>query len=638
MIGRRRAAERWSQRTAPRRRGVFISYRREDASGFAGRLHESLSRHFGRAQIFRDVDTLQPGTDFGEVISEALESCGALVVIIGREWLVDTSGRRRLDDPADWVRIEVAAGLERDDVVVVPVLVEDAAMPSAQELPDVLGALPRRNALEVSDSRWGYDVQRLIECIEGAVGPPSTTWPKRLWRWVLPSNALGGIVRVLAVATVVLTAVWAVGRLLESSPVRRPMAGDFNIAVAQFVGVDNAGKPVQSEEAVSLAQSVYDRLHDELDEIEKSGFVLEVRSPGETGPLEGRDREQRAVAAAAEARRIRADIFVYGTLRVDVPNQFAPEFYVSDRSLENAEELVGQHELGLTVTASGDISRNAVARRDLRDKLLVRTRALAQFIVGLSYYAVNQNESALKHFEVAKDGSGWEDSEGKEVLYLFIGNAAGKAGDLGKARASYEKALTLNAEYARARVGQGEVLLHAARADCGAGNVDIKGLYDSRDWFRSALAARAQPALADVHTKVAFGVARVHLCLSQALVGDHWAEAERGFQEVVDAFNRGNARVRQMAAESHGFLGFVHLPAANDPAAPARYRQALRDYEAAIDLALDDDRRAFFHSMRGFIFARLGDKASAEGAYEQAIRLERDPVKRASYEDARRRL
>ncbi|MDQ4143826.1 MAG: toll/interleukin-1 receptor domain-containing protein, partial [Actinomycetota bacterium] len=630
-IDRRRGMALAGRRTSGPQRGVFISYRREDASGFAGRLHESLSQHFGTARIFRDIDTVQPGADFVDVISDSLASCGALVVIIGREWIVDTKGRRRLDDPDDWVRLEVAAGIERDDVMVVPVLVEGTAMPSVQELPDVLAPLARRNALEVTDGRWKYDVQRLIECLEGAVGAPKATWRKGLRSWIVPSDVIGGVVRVLVAASVLVTAIWGMSQLFDGSPVWRPMEGDFNIAVAEFGGVGEAGQPVSSAEATALAQSVFGRLRDELGEIEKTGFDLELRSPIETGPLKGRNRDERARAAAEMASGIRADIVVYGTLRVDIPNQFTTEFFLSDRRLENAEELVGQHELGSALMAGGDISRNAVVRRDLREKLLQRTRALAQFIVGLSYFAVNQNEAALRHFEVAKDSAGWDARDGKEVLYLFIGNAEGRLGDLAKARVSYDQALALNPEYARARLGHAEVLLHAARADCEAGNVDVQGLYEARDRFRSALAARVQPAAADIPAKVAFGVARVQLCLSQALVGDYWIEAERGFQEVIEAFRRGNARLREMAAESHGFLGFIHLPSADEHDAVSRYRRALSDYQAAIDLTLHDERKAFFHSMRGFVFARLGDKASAADAYEEAIRLEPDPAKKASY-------
>src|SRR5262245_54500109 len=118
--------------------GTFISYRREDAAGYAGRLRESLERRLGAARVFRDVDTIQPGQDFVKAIEARLADCKVMLVIIGREWLDarNAAGARRLDDPFDFVRLEVAAGLARVDVLVVPVLVEEAPMPTAAQLPD----------------------------------------------------------------------------------------------------------------------------------------------------------------------------------------------------------------------------------------------------------------------------------------------------------------------------------------------------------------------------------------------------------------------------------------------------------------------------------------------------------------------
>lgn len=151
--------------------GTFISYRREDAAGYAGRLHESLERRLGATHVFRDVDTLQPGQDFVNAIEARLSACRVMLVIIGREWLDarNAAGTRRLDEPFDFVRIEVAAGLARPDVVVVPVLVEGASMPAASQLPENMQALVRRHAVSVRDETWDADVDRLAAVIEKLV-------------------------------------------------------------------------------------------------------------------------------------------------------------------------------------------------------------------------------------------------------------------------------------------------------------------------------------------------------------------------------------------------------------------------------------------------------------------------------------
>jgi hypothetical protein len=151
--------------------GTFISYRREDAAGYAGRLRESLERKLGAARVFRDVDTLRPGQDFVQAIESRLSECAVMLAVIGREWLDarDLTGSRRLDEPYDFVRLEIAAALARPTVLVVPVLVEGASMPAATELPENIRPLVRRHAVSLRDETWDADVDRLVNVIEPAM-------------------------------------------------------------------------------------------------------------------------------------------------------------------------------------------------------------------------------------------------------------------------------------------------------------------------------------------------------------------------------------------------------------------------------------------------------------------------------------
>jgi hypothetical protein len=125
---------------------IFISYRRDDAAGEAGRLADHLQRRFGAARIFLDIETIEPGTDFVEVLRRSLSETAAVLVVVGRRWLdiTDATGlRRRLDDPADFVRQEVEQALGRG-VPVVPVLVQGATLPRAGDLPPSLAPLVTR--------------------------------------------------------------------------------------------------------------------------------------------------------------------------------------------------------------------------------------------------------------------------------------------------------------------------------------------------------------------------------------------------------------------------------------------------------------------------------------------------------------
>jgi hypothetical protein len=152
---------------------IFISYRREDSSGHAGRLFDGLAARFGEDRIFMDIDSIGPGADFGQVIEQTLESSKVVLVVIGREWttITDGNGHRRLEDPGDFVRLEVAAALRRSDLVV-PILVQGMTMPHASDLPPDLSALTRRNAWELSDGRWSYDLARLCKAIGRTVDQP----------------------------------------------------------------------------------------------------------------------------------------------------------------------------------------------------------------------------------------------------------------------------------------------------------------------------------------------------------------------------------------------------------------------------------------------------------------------------------
>jgi hypothetical protein len=153
-----------------------------------------------------DIDTLQPGVDFVEAIEQAVDSCQALIVVIGREWLTihDAAGHRRLDDPADFVRLELESALARN-IRVIPVLVQDAPMPRADELPPSLARLARRNAIELSDARWAYDVDRLAHTIQEILGEEAAAAPAAAGRrvWLLSGAAL-----VLVAAVVLASVFW----------------------------------------------------------------------------------------------------------------------------------------------------------------------------------------------------------------------------------------------------------------------------------------------------------------------------------------------------------------------------------------------------------------------------------------------
>jgi len=156
---------------------IFISYRRDDAAGHAGRLCDRLEQYFPRC-VFMDVNGISPGTNFVRALEQKLASCHVLVVVIGKSWLSITNERVGRDEP-DHARIEVATALGKG-VPVIPVLVQGARMPSPGQLPADLKSLSDYNALEITEPDFRSDVRRLADAIAQLYPPPKTktTTPK----------------------------------------------------------------------------------------------------------------------------------------------------------------------------------------------------------------------------------------------------------------------------------------------------------------------------------------------------------------------------------------------------------------------------------------------------------------------------
>ena len=157
-------------------RGVFISYRRSDTGPYARLLKEHLSSRFPGTPIFMDLDSIEAGLDFAEVIRDAVNSSLVMVALIGSRWAtaVNGEGRRRIDDPADYVRFEIRTALEHG-MRVIPVLADGAKPPRAQQLPPDLRKLARLNALEMSYDRLEYDESRLAAVIEKVLAANNPT-------------------------------------------------------------------------------------------------------------------------------------------------------------------------------------------------------------------------------------------------------------------------------------------------------------------------------------------------------------------------------------------------------------------------------------------------------------------------------
>ena len=153
--------------------GIFICYRRDDSAGFAGRLYDRLAAQFGESRVFIDIDArIPPGQDFVKVIEKRVSSCDVLVALMGKRWLTARRARqRRIDDPMDFVRLEIETALNRK-IPVIPALLEGASMARADQLPDSLATLPHHQAVQITHERFDEDIKRFVASIEELVKPP----------------------------------------------------------------------------------------------------------------------------------------------------------------------------------------------------------------------------------------------------------------------------------------------------------------------------------------------------------------------------------------------------------------------------------------------------------------------------------
>ena len=170
---------------------IFINYRRDDSIGMAGRLHDRFAHVFGRDKLFMDVDHIPAGTDFVAHLNSQVAECDVLLVVIGSNWLglKDESGGRRLDNPDDFVAIEIAAALDRD-IRVIPVLVDGTRMPKASELPESLKPLARRHAVDIRHAHFGHDAEALVARMREALGDDAAGTRRRRVRAVIGAAAV----------------------------------------------------------------------------------------------------------------------------------------------------------------------------------------------------------------------------------------------------------------------------------------------------------------------------------------------------------------------------------------------------------------------------------------------------------------
>jgi DNA segregation ATPase FtsK/SpoIIIE-like protein len=276
---------------------IFINYRRDDSISTAGRLHDRLAQTFGRKNLFMDVDHVPAGVDFVDYLHNQVAACDVFLAVIGPNWLdaKDDEGRRRFDNPDDFVTIEIAAALARN-IRVIPVLVDGARTPKADKLPDSIKPLVRRNAVEVRNTNFGRDAEALANKVHEALKsarPATGQLPSmaRAQAWLM----VPGCWRTVAATAMALLLVGWIGLYSVGVPVWVPWQPDSPSA-------DKTKSAADAEAQRKAAEAEQQRLKEEEQRQAKAAADAEAkRKAAEAEQQRVKEEEQRQAKAAADA-------------------------------------------------------------------------------------------------------------------------------------------------------------------------------------------------------------------------------------------------------------------------------------------------------------------------------------------------
>src|SRR6187455_3304441 len=403
---------------------IFINYRREDSISTAGRLYDRLSQTFGRKNIFMDVDHIPAGVDFVAHLNTQVAACNIILVVIGPHWLEakDENGGRRLDNPDDFVVIEIATALARN-IRVIPVLVDGARMPKAGELPGSLKALARRQAVEVRQLHFGRDAEALVERINEALGG-EFTW-QRPWRL----KAVVG-----AVAAVLLL-----------------LLGWFGLSSMDFSGGTPGAetrqeiKTDQERQANTAAEAQVKR---DAEEAERQRIAAAKAE---------REKKTKAAAAEAEQQRIAAanakdEKKAKASAEAQQQQQLASLKAEEDRKQAEAETRMRYATLVSQSNTDIDAGNDDRAITTLSEamRLNPNDQGLASFKRGIAYGSKGEYERAIADFSETVR------LDPKSVLaFRNRGLAYDKKGDYDRAVADFSEAIRLDPKYALAFYSRG---------------------------------------------------------------------------------------------------------------------------------------------------------------------------------------
>lgn len=404
----------------------------------------------------------------------------------------------------------------------------------------------------------------------------------------------GWVLLVIAVIATGAASIWGF-TLLPHDP--EPMTGLFNIAIAEFGVVDEQGNVSTWQDGRALKESIANRMKDEFATIPILKPIVQIRYEN-IGIVQGKTETERAKSAYQIADKLNAQLLIYGNLEAKSDGQvFQPEFFVQD--LKDAEELLGPNRIGSPLN-TGASTPGVAQNIELSEALSARTKALTFVSIGLAYLSLHKPDNAVSLFTDAQKVEGWDDEDGKEIIYLLLGKALlerKKSGDFELARAAFSQALRLNPEFARAYLGLGNTFY--AEFDA-SDRKDPTNLDLAQAQYERAEIAQDRPESAFITAKVHVNLGNIYLIRAQMGQPEKYAQAQVEFQYVLNPYEHGQTELKPFAALAYFGVGVIAERQQKN------YAQATKLYQKALDLGNDNtELRALAEKQLEIVQSRL---------------------------------
>lgn len=403
-----------------------------------------------------------------------------------------------------------------------------------------------------------------------------------------------------------------------------PLAGELNIAVADFQVLDTTGNPAKATAAHDLAATMYEAMRSKVSDLNNSQTPIQLDVRQIEGVI-GHTADEQAQAVADVAGTINAHIVIYGDL-ISGTNRIklVPKFYLPEKLLPDAAELVGWYQFGAPIEVVGDFDDPTI-RTDLRVQLQERTEALALATYGLRHLERGAFDKATDYLTAASDLLAAENSAGKELILLFLGTTElrrsmteDKAASLAQADRYYQDALMITQDqYLRAWLGRGQVqFLLSNGITCEPDEVNAAGLHEALSLYDEAIKRydSKDPFQVMIPTKAAYFSGKVYECLSRAQAGDYWGDAKLAYTRVITDYQASSRNITYLAAEAHAGLGRIYLSQSaglQGADLEAKYRAAAEQYTEAIKIEPRQEWKAYYHLFLAFIHVRLQECPAA---------------------------